>query len=186
LTPPRCPRCTTSGGVQAAASLAAATVVSPAAASALVSIHASRLASDTLPLFRDIDYFHCLSSQTWQDYWLDAISVCLARGRGRIGSEVARTNIFHREQFTPYLAQAAVSALAQIQVPLQNDVTIAYDRVAPEPEPAPERADSRTAPDRRIIKPNPLIPLTLPPGRYPHQAAVQPSAEDMPLLCHAT
>jgi hypothetical protein len=93
LTPPRCPRCTTSGGVQAAASLAAATVVSPAAASALVSIHASRLASDTLPLFRDIDYFHCLSSQTWQDYWLDAISVCLARGRGRIGSEIARTDM---------------------------------------------------------------------------------------------
>ena len=37
------------------------------------------------------------SSQTWQDYWLDAISVCLARGRGRIGSEVARTDMFHRQ-----------------------------------------------------------------------------------------
>jgi hypothetical protein len=45
---------------------------------------------------RDIDYFHW-SSQTWQDYWLDAISVCLARGRGRIGSEVARTDMFHRQ-----------------------------------------------------------------------------------------
>ena len=40
---------------------------------------------------------HRLSSQTWQDYWLDAISVCLARGRGRIGSEVARTDMFHRQ-----------------------------------------------------------------------------------------
>ena len=45
---------------------------------------------------RDIDYFHW-SSQSWRDYWLDAISICLARGRGQIGTEVARTDVFHRQ-----------------------------------------------------------------------------------------
>jgi hypothetical protein len=30
---------------------------------------------------RDIDYFHW-SSQTWKEFWLDAISVCLARDTG--------------------------------------------------------------------------------------------------------
>jgi hypothetical protein len=45
---------------------------------------------------RDIDYFHW-SSQTWKEFWLDAISVCLARGRGQLGSEIARTDLFHRQ-----------------------------------------------------------------------------------------
>jgi hypothetical protein len=45
---------------------------------------------------RDIDSFHW-SSQSWRDYWLDAISICLARGRGQIGTEVARTDVFHRQ-----------------------------------------------------------------------------------------
>jgi hypothetical protein len=45
---------------------------------------------------RDNDYFHW-SSQSWRDYWLDAISICLARGRGQIGTEVARTDAFHRQ-----------------------------------------------------------------------------------------
>ena len=37
------------------------------------------------------------SSQSWRDYWLDAISICLARGRGQIGTAVARTDVFHRQ-----------------------------------------------------------------------------------------
>jgi hypothetical protein len=45
---------------------------------------------------RDIDYFHW-SSQSWRDFWLNAISVCIARGRGQIGTEVARTDVFHRQ-----------------------------------------------------------------------------------------
>jgi hypothetical protein len=45
---------------------------------------------------RDIDYFHW-SSHSWRDFWLNAISVCIARGRGQIGTEVARTDVFHRQ-----------------------------------------------------------------------------------------